>query len=202
MGRENYMQSAIFPACKCLRKRRISFIRHRVSQDVQWFYMTQNSNGSDKENQENARNNYLEAGKSANQLLIPVLIAVLGPTIASPDLLYPAALILFLSIISLIIHKMRQMCFFMDEKNGGKQYEERERFIKNIPCFLFSFYLLVILTFVFLSYTILTMNEDQKDFKPERRNSPTHERDFKPNKSAPNTTPPTPSPQPKPKESQ
>ena len=196
------MQSAIFPACKCLRKRRISFIRHRVSQDVQWFYMTQNSNGSDKENQENARNNYLEAGKSANQLLIPVLIAVLGPTIASPDLLYPAALILFLSIISLIIHKMRQMHFFMDEINGREQYQKRERFIKNIPCFLFGFYLFVILTFVSLSYTILTMNEDQKGFKPERRNPPTHERDFKPNKPAPNTTPPTPSPQPKPKESQ
>ena len=112
---------------------------------------------TEKGNQENARDNYLEAGKSANQLLIPVLVFVFGFVLTNPNpLLIPQIIpLLSLSVIYLVIHKMRQMYFFMDEINDGEEYQEREKFRWNIPLFLFYFYVCIILTFAILPFTIL-----------------------------------------------
>lgn len=150
-----------------------------------------------------AQENYLEAGKSANQFSISLLIFVLGALFAfgvvnTSGLSFWLATSLIasvsLSILFLIVHKMRQMYFFMGiindckkDEQGKRQesYEDREKFCFNIPRFLFLFYFFALLSFILLPVSVsLTMSEKKTDTKQ----SPPKEtvqsgRDYKPDPS-------------------
>lgn len=95
---------------------------------------------------ENAAENYLEAGRSLNTILISsvVLILVAAFGLDFPGQIISSAYILtILSVFSLIVHKMRQLNFFRKTVNeNAEPYEEKERFIWNIPQFLFCSYIL------------------------------------------------------------
>ena len=129
---------------------------------------TQNENSPQLEI---AQENYLEAGKSANQFSISLLIFVLGSLFAfgitakTPSC-WAILTVVFvcLSVLFLIVHKMRQMYFFMEiikdckkSEQGERQksYEDREESIRNIPIFLFLFYIFALMTFILLPVTII-----------------------------------------------
>lgn len=164
-----------------------------------------------------AQENYFEAGKSANQFSISLLIFVLGALFAfgvtstsglSFWLIISLVVSVCLSILSLVIHKMRQMYFFMkiindckSDKQGKRQepYEEREKFYFNIPRFLFFFYFFALLSFILLPVTVsLTMSEkktENKPYSPEETILPG--RDYKPDPNplpSPKPTSPKPTP--------
>lgn len=95
---------------------------------------------------ENAAENYLEAGRSLNAILISSVVLILAASFGL-DLPGPmislAYILTILSVLSFIVHKMRQLNFFLKTVNeNAKSYEEKERFIWNIPQFLFCSYIL------------------------------------------------------------
>ena len=95
---------------------------------------------------ENAAENYLEAGRSLNTILISSVILILAASFGLdlPDLIIGLSYVLtIVSVLSLMFHKMRQLNFFWKTVNeNAKPYEEKERFIWNIPQFLFCSYIL------------------------------------------------------------
>lgn len=95
---------------------------------------------------ENAAENYLEAGRSLNAILISSVVLILAASFGL-DLPGPmislAYILTILSVLSFIVHKMRQLSFFRKTVNeNAKPYEEKEGFIWNIPQFLFCSYIL------------------------------------------------------------
>lgn len=95
---------------------------------------------------ETAAENYLEAGRSLNTILISsvvlILVAAFGLDFPGP-IISSAYILTILSVFSLIVHKMRQLNFFRKTVNeNAEPYEEKERFIWNIPQFLFCSYIL------------------------------------------------------------
>ena len=102
--------------------------------------------GVEKKIKENAAENYLEAGRSLNTILISsvVLILVAAFGLELPGQIISSAYILtILSVFSFTVHKMRQLNFFRKTVNeNAEPYEEKERFIWNIPQFLFCSYIL------------------------------------------------------------
>ncbi len=114
----------------------------------------------EKKIRENAAENYLEAGRSLNTILISSVVLILaaafgldlpGPIISS------AYILTVLSVFSFIVHKMRQLNFFRKTVNeNAEPYEEKERFVWNIPQFLFCSYILslLVLTTLLIGVTL------------------------------------------------
>lgn len=100
----------------------------------------------EEETRENAAENYLEAGRSLNAILISSVVLILAASFGLdlPGQIISLAYILtILSVLSFIVHKMRQLNFFLKTVNeNAKPYEEKEKFIWNIPQFLFCSYIL------------------------------------------------------------
>ena len=100
----------------------------------------------EEETRENAAENYLEAGRSLNAILISSVVLILAASFGLdlPGQIISSAYILtILSVLSFIVHKMRQLNFFLKTVNeNAKPYEEKEGFIWNIPQFLFCSYIL------------------------------------------------------------
>lgn len=118
---------------------------------------------------ENAAENYLEAGRSLNTILISSVILILAASFGLdlPDLIIGLSYVLtIVSVLSLMFHKMRQLNFFLEEaKNeNAEPYEEKERFIWNIPQFLFCSYILSSLVLTILLIGVILRLKCTTDF--------------------------------------
>ena len=108
----------------------------------------------------NAAENYLEAGRSLNTILISSVALILGASLGLhlPDLIIGLGyLSIIFSVLLLMVHKTRQMYFFRKtlEDETLPIYEEKEKFIWNIPQFLFYSYIFFSITLIILLFGVI-----------------------------------------------
>ena len=114
----------------------------------------------EKKIRDNAAENYLEAGRSLNTILASSVILILAASFAldlPSSIISSGYVFTIASIFLLAFHKMRQMYFFRKtlEDENLPIYEEEEKFILNIPQFLFYSYTSFLITLTILFFGII-----------------------------------------------
>lgn len=114
----------------------------------------------EKKIRDNAAENYLEAGRSLNTILASSVILILAASFAldlPSSIISSGYVFTIASVFLLTFHKMRQMYLFRKtlEDENLTIYEEQEKFILNIPQFLFYSYISFSITLIILFFGII-----------------------------------------------